>query len=263
MSISPGLAVLPETLDRLPEWCAEACNGQYDFVVCHPNVRAPKANTKKTFELYAKSETHGNVKAQYESVFSFEHGRGKWETRLASMQSYDIEDEKELKKKLAEAEESAQEAQKARCSTIMRETKEALDHEAAQIRTAAENHRLSENTIQEALAEKNRELTAQKSKLPHPLLLGPQVYLTKEKKHAAPEDNEPSRRQRKRSNKQKAQQERVKGKVKAAERQARLSTTPVVVPRHELPEPALPPHPFERKTQRRPRQVPAMHGIIF
>ena len=246
MSISPGLALLPETLDRLPEWCAEACNGQYEFVVCHPNVRAPKANTKKTFELYAKSETHGNVKAQYESVFSVEHGRGKWKTRLVSMQSYDIEDEKELKKKLAEAEESALEAQKARCSTIMRETKEALDHEAAQIRTAAENHRLSENKIQEALAENNRELTAQKSKLPHPLLLGPQVY----------------GKQRKRNNKQKAKQERVKEKVKAAERQARRSTTPVVVPRHELPEPALPPHPFERKAHR-PRQVPVMHGIIF
>ena len=88
MSISPDLALLPEALNRLPEWCAEACNGQYEFVVCHPNVRAPKANTKKSFELYAKSETHGNVKAQYESVFSFEHGRGKWKTRLVSMQSY-------------------------------------------------------------------------------------------------------------------------------------------------------------------------------
>ena len=121
MSISPDLALLPEALDRLPEWCAEACNGQYDFVVCHPNVRAPKANTKKTFQLYAKSETHGNVKAQYESVFSVEHGRGKWKTRVVSMQSYDIELEKELKKKLAEEKESALEAQKARCATIMRE----------------------------------------------------------------------------------------------------------------------------------------------
>ena len=120
-----------------------------------------------------------------------------------------------------------------------------------------------EKKIQEALAEKNRELTAQKSKLPHPLLLGRQVYLRKEKKDEAPEDKEPSRKQRKRNNKQKAKQERVKEKVKAAERQARRSTTPVVVPRHELPEPALPPHSFERKAQRRPRQVPVMHGIIF
>ena len=262
MSISPVLASLPDTLDRLPEMCAEACNGHYDFVLRHPNVREAKANAKHTFELYAKSETHGNVKAQYESVFCVEHGTGKWKTRLVSMQSYDIEKERELQKQLAEEKESALEYQKAQCRKIMLETKEVLDREAAHTRAAAEKQRLSENKIQEALAEKNRELTAQKSKLPHPLLLGPQVYLTKEKKHEAPEDQEPSRRQRKRSNKQKAKQERVKEKVKAAERQARRSTTPVVVPRHELPEPALPPDSFERKAHR-PRQVPVMHGIIF